>query len=71
MAVRGGTLRVASPLPSCGRPLLSLPMQVDVRWGDALQVLPKLSQEGLAGKVELLLLDGVPKEYLACECGSV
>ena len=50
---------------------LSLPMQVDVRWGDALQVLPNLSQEGLAGKVELLLLDGVPKEYLGCECGSV
>lgn len=39
--------------------------KVDVRWGDALNVLPRLPSENLAGKVELLLLDGVPKDYLA------
>ncbi|KAG1675150.1 hypothetical protein FOA52_003373 [Chlamydomonas sp. UWO 241] len=39
---------------------------VDVRWGDALQTLPQMAGDAsIAGKVDLLLLDGVPKEYLA------
>lgn len=39
---------------------------VDVRWADALQGLLKMAEkEGLTGKVDFLLLDGVPREYLA------
>jgi len=40
--------------------------RVDVWWGDALNKLPEMVRDaGIAGKVELLLLDGVPKEYLS------
>lgn len=39
--------------------------RVQVRWGDALQILPELKlPEGYKG-IDLLLLDGVPKESLA------
>ena len=38
---------------------------MQVRWGDALDILPELKlPEGSAG-IDLLLLDGVPKESLA------
>jgi predicted O-methyltransferase YrrM len=38
---------------------------VQVRWGNALQILPELKlPEGCTG-IDLLLLDGVPKESLA------
>ena len=43
---------------------------MDVRWGDALEVLPSLAKE-YAGKVDFLLLDGVPKEYLSCKTVSI
>jgi hypothetical protein len=37
--------------------------RVTVEWGDALSVLPRLAQRGV--RADLLLLDGVPSEYLA------
>lgn len=37
--------------------------RVTVEWGDALNVLPRLAQSGV--RADLLLLDGVPSEYLA------
>lgn len=37
--------------------------RVTVEWGDALSVLPRLAQSGV--RADVLLLDGVPSEYLA------
>jgi predicted O-methyltransferase YrrM len=37
---------------------------MQVRWGDALQILPDLKLPEGCGGINLLLLDGVPKESL-------
>ncbi len=51
------TARSAVTGPPCAHP------QVEVRWGDAREQLPKLFAS--AGRpIDLLFLDGVPKEYL-------
>ena len=38
---------------------------VQVRWGDALEILPDLKLPEGSTAIDLLLLDGVPKETLA------
>lgn len=49
-------LQATSGARDQGRPLAA----VDVRWGDAVQLLPMMP-----GRIEVLFLDGQPKEYLA------